>query len=236
MATADAGCELTSKLLRKAIRRIIRHGDLATLTNKAVRAELERQFQVPLKERKEEINQLVLQAAEQAQEQPEQAQEQPEESKPRKAHAVKENTGQQSPNELRPAPTAEDVEEEARLRDLIRQANLTSKTRFKGVAMLPKSQVIDRLRGVLIDALGSSHPTRKQIAAFNAERERAAELDGIDITNVIKTAGRPRRSAAEPQSLVTSSKEGAHDHDGPDPKKRRVPKSIYVDEEEDSDD
>ena len=227
--------EIPTKALRKSVQKIVRNGDLSTLTNKTVRAQLESYFEMPLKERKQEINDMVL-AALSALEEAEHGEERPhkkmkkaaleeadhtedrpqkkmkkatleeveEEERPKQKSkkeekrpaSIKENSGQPKP------PACEEEAEEAQLRDVIRLLKLTAKTRFKGVGALSTAARLERLRGILVDAVKTTRPSKKQIAKFIAARERELELDGIDATNIIVASGRPRRAAAEEHSLL----------------------------------
>ena len=139
------------KMLRKHVRKIVRGGDLSELTNKVVRTRLEAIFACPLKEHKETINELILKALAEVQEGAGDRKEIRAKEMSKFPAASKENSNQahghlkataRRPNEtkphaMKPQASPSEAKEEARLRELIRQAKLTSRTRFKGAATMP---------------------------------------------------------------------------------------------------
>jgi hypothetical protein len=200
--------------LKRHVRRIIAEGDLETLTSKAVRKMLEEIFQRPLKEHKAQIEKAVLKALAKRQQQEgvdyEEGQSKDEEniSKQKK----RSSGGPRSAPSPKPAKekSIADEAEEARLRRAIAQCGLQSKTRWKGVRDLPNAELLEKLRGVLVDALGTDTPSKQQIASYKAKVELAKELDGIDTSNIIGGNGggdssrkRPSRAAASERAFCS---------------------------------
>ena len=210
---------LDRKVLRRDVREIVSTGDLDQLTSKIVRQQLEEKWgnePGSLKPHKAQIEEAVLKALAKLREKEEDEGENEDsqrapERKRSKAAAHDHGSSSKQKAEKKPAAvkkTASQEAEEARLRKIIGQVGLQAKTRFKGVREMGASELLEKLGGILIAAVGSTNPSREEIREYKAARERAIELDGIDASNIIgssKSGGggapsadapRPRRSAA----------------------------------------
>ena len=175
---------LDAKVLKHHVKRIVHAGDLSTLTSKQVRKELEGIFDMPLKEHKEQIEVCILRVLDRVRasevEQEAAEQQRVKEGEDSKIQQEKESKGKEVPKTVR-----EPSLEESRLRKLIAACGLQAKTRFRGVGSFSEEVLLEKLKGVLIDAVGTDRPSKERIAEYKAARALAQELDGIDSSNII---------------------------------------------------